>query len=168
MADLVVSDVAARLNVTPLTARRWLQAGSPGSVRCDDRGGCRIRERDLATLLDARCRMALRRKQAAEDQVRVAYGAGPAMREDRPLDHPVRTASRDRARAVLAEWGDLTAEELGALPIKDAIAAVQRRFYAEIGRPEPGGGRASRSRRRTTVVVPGGAAARLADKPVPV
>jgi hypothetical protein len=112
--------------------------------------------------------MALRRKQAAEDQVRVAYGAGPAILEALPMDHPVRTAIRERARALLVEWGDLSAEELGVLPAKDAIAAVQRRCSAEIGRPEPGGGRASRSRRRSTVVVPGGAAARLADKPVPV
>jgi hypothetical protein len=55
MADLAVSEVAARLNVTPLTARRWRQAGTPSGFRCDGRGGCRIRERDLATVLDARC-----------------------------------------------------------------------------------------------------------------
>jgi hypothetical protein len=111
--------------------------------------------------------MALRRKQAAEDQVRVAYGAVPAILEALPLDHPVRTAIRDRARALLVEWGYLSAEELGTLPIKDANAAVQRRYHAEIGRLEPGGGRASRSRRRSTVVVPRAAAALLGDKAGP-
>lgn len=56
MEDLTVLEVAARLNVTPLTVRRWLKAGSLGGLQCDDRAGCRIRERDLATFLDARCR----------------------------------------------------------------------------------------------------------------
>lgn len=111
--------------------------------------------------------MALRRKQAAADQVRIAYGAVPAILEELPLDHPVRTAIRDRARALLVEWGYLTAEELDALPVKDAIAAIQRRFHAEIGRLEPGGGRASRSRGRSTVVVPRGAASLIGDQPVP-
>lgn len=112
--------------------------------------------------------MALRRKQAAEDQVRVAYGAVPAILEELPMDHPVRTAIRDRARALLVECGYLSAEELGALPAKDAIAAVQRRYYADIGRTNPRGGRAARSGRRSTVAAPRGAVARRSDKPVPV
>lgn len=56
MEDLTVPEVAARLNVTTLTVRCWLNAGSLVGIRCDDRAGCRIRERDLAAFLDARCR----------------------------------------------------------------------------------------------------------------
>jgi excisionase family DNA binding protein len=56
MADLTVLEVAMRLHVTPLTVRRWLKAGALRGLRCDDRAGCRIHERDLTTFLDARCR----------------------------------------------------------------------------------------------------------------
>jgi excisionase family DNA binding protein len=56
MEDLTVPQVALRLNVTPLTVRRWLKAGSLRGLHCDDRVGCRIRERDLVSFLDARCR----------------------------------------------------------------------------------------------------------------
>lgn len=56
MADMTVREVAARLNVTPMTVRRWLKAGSLNGIQCDDRAGCRIRERDLTTFLDARLR----------------------------------------------------------------------------------------------------------------
>lgn len=111
--------------------------------------------------------MALRRQQAAEDQVRIAYGAVPVILEGLPIDHPVRTAIRDRARSLLVQRGYLTAEELGALPVKDAIAAVLRRFRGEIGRADPGVGRAPRSGRKSTIVAPRGAAAVLGDKPIP-
>jgi excisionase family DNA binding protein len=56
MEHLTVREVATRLNVTPLTVRRWLKAGSLSGLQCDDRAVCRIRERDLATFLDARRR----------------------------------------------------------------------------------------------------------------
>lgn len=112
--------------------------------------------------------MALRRKQAAEDQVRVAYGAVPVILAGLPIDHPVRTAIRDRARSLLVERGYLTPEELGALPVKDAIAAALRRFRGEIGRMDPGVGRAARSGRKSIVVAPRGTGAHLGDQPVPV
>jgi excisionase family DNA binding protein len=56
MEDLTVAQVAARLNVTVLTVRRWLKAGSLAGSHCDERAGCRIREGDLANFLDARRR----------------------------------------------------------------------------------------------------------------
>ena len=56
MEDLTVPEVAVRLKVTPMTVRRWLKAGSLRGLHCDDRVGCRIRERDLVSFLDARCR----------------------------------------------------------------------------------------------------------------
>ena len=56
MEDLTVADVSARLNVTQLTVRRWLKAGSLGGSECDDRARCRVSERGLATFLDARRR----------------------------------------------------------------------------------------------------------------
>ncbi len=56
MEDLTVPEVAVRLKVTPMTVRRWLKAGSLRGLHCDDRVGCRIRERDLADFLDARRR----------------------------------------------------------------------------------------------------------------
>jgi hypothetical protein len=78
----------------------------------------------------------LRRKQAAEDQVRVAYGAVPVILEALPADDPFRTAIRERARSLLVALGYLTAEELGTLPVKDAIAAALRRFRDETGRTD--------------------------------
>jgi excisionase family DNA binding protein len=56
MPDLTVAEVAVRLQVTPLTVRRWLRSGSLAGVARDDRAACRIRETDLAAFLDARCR----------------------------------------------------------------------------------------------------------------
>ena len=56
MDYLTVNEVAARLKVTSLTVRRWLQAGSLGGIALGDRAGCRIGEKDLAAFLDARRR----------------------------------------------------------------------------------------------------------------
>lgn len=56
MEELTVADVSARLNVTQLTVRRWLKAGSLHGIACDDRPRCRISERDLVNFLDARRR----------------------------------------------------------------------------------------------------------------
>jgi excisionase family DNA binding protein len=56
MDRLTVAEVATRLRVTPLTVRLWLNAGSLTGSQCHDRANCRIRERDLATFLAARCR----------------------------------------------------------------------------------------------------------------
>jgi excisionase family DNA binding protein len=53
---LTVNDVAKRLKVTPLTVRRWLNAGSLAGIQLGDRAGWRITETDLATFLDARRR----------------------------------------------------------------------------------------------------------------
>jgi hypothetical protein len=93
-------------------------------------------------------------KRAAEDQVRVAYGAVPVILGALPADHPFRTAIRDRARSFLVESGYLTAEELDTLPVKDAIAAALRRYRAEIRRTNRERGRASQSRRRPSSVAP--------------
>src|SRR4051794_9850155 len=68
--------------------------------------------------------LVLRRKQAASDQVRIAYGAVPVILEGLPADDPYRAAVRNRARSLLVERGCLTMEELGSLPVKDAIAKV--------------------------------------------
>jgi excisionase family DNA binding protein len=54
--DLTVNEVAERLNVTPLTVRRWLSAGALSGMHLGDRAGCRIPERDVQTFLDARMR----------------------------------------------------------------------------------------------------------------
>jgi excisionase family DNA binding protein len=54
--DLTVTEVAARLKVTPLTVRRWLRSGALASSNSDDRAACRIREADLAAFLDDRRR----------------------------------------------------------------------------------------------------------------
>ena len=56
MEDLTIPEVATRLSVTPLTVRRWLNAGSLSGQHCDDRASCRIRERDLARFRAARRR----------------------------------------------------------------------------------------------------------------
>jgi excisionase family DNA binding protein len=56
MDFLTVIEVAARLNVTSLTVRRWLQAGSLGGVAVGDRVTCRIGVKDLEVFLDARRR----------------------------------------------------------------------------------------------------------------
>ena len=54
--DLIVNEVAERLNVTPLTVRRWLNAGALSGIQIGDRAGCRITEGDVRTFLDARMR----------------------------------------------------------------------------------------------------------------
>lgn len=56
MPDLTVAEVAARLQVTPLTVRRWLRSGALEGISPEDRAACRIRATDLAAFLDARCR----------------------------------------------------------------------------------------------------------------
>ena len=56
MEDLTIDEVAARLKVTRLTVRRWLQAGALNGTELGDRARCRIRETDLAAFLDARRR----------------------------------------------------------------------------------------------------------------
>jgi hypothetical protein len=92
-----------------------------------------------------RMTMARRRRQTVEDQVRVAYGAVPVILKGIPIEHPVRTTIRDRARVLIVEWGYLTAEELGTLSVKDAIAAALRRLRGEIGRADRVRGGATRS-----------------------
>jgi excisionase family DNA binding protein len=54
--DLTVNEVAERLNVSPLTVRRWLNAGALSGMQLGDRAGCRITEGDVQTFLDARMR----------------------------------------------------------------------------------------------------------------
>lgn len=56
MACLTVDEFAARLNVTSLTVRRWLPAGSLGGVAVNDRVACRIGPKELEAFLDARRR----------------------------------------------------------------------------------------------------------------
>jgi excisionase family DNA binding protein len=56
LSELTVPEVAARLQVTAMTVRRWLSAGSLIGLNCENRAECRIRESDLATFLDARRR----------------------------------------------------------------------------------------------------------------
>ena len=94
----------------------------------------------------------VRHKQLIRDQVRVAYGAVPSSLEALPADDPFRVAIRDRSRSRLVAWGYLTAEELGTLPVKNAIAAALRRLRDEIGRTDQG--RAPRSGRRSAGVTP--------------
>jgi excisionase family DNA binding protein len=53
---LTVAEVAIRLQVTPLTVRRWLRSGALAGIAHHDRAACRIRETDLAAFLDARRR----------------------------------------------------------------------------------------------------------------
>ena len=80
---------------------------------------------------------AVRRKQAARDQVRVAYGELPAILEGLPADDPFRSAIRDRARSLLVELGYLTVEELNSLTVTDAIATALPRLRAEPSRAAP-------------------------------
>ena len=54
--DLTANEVAERLNVSPLTVRRWLNAGALSGIQLRDRAGCRITERDVQMFLDARMR----------------------------------------------------------------------------------------------------------------
>ena len=56
MEYLTVNEVAERLQVTPLTVRRWLKAGALSGSQLGDRAGCRITEADVRTFLDARKR----------------------------------------------------------------------------------------------------------------
>jgi excisionase family DNA binding protein len=66
MVQLTVSEVAARLNVKPLTVRLWLRAGSLVGCRCDERSACRISETDLKTFLDARRRGGVQEREAPQ------------------------------------------------------------------------------------------------------
>lgn len=81
--------------------------------------------------------LAFRRKQAARDQVRIAYGALPAILEGLPADDPFRAAIRERARSLLVAWGYLTAEDLGTFPVQTAITAALQRSRHPTGRTEP-------------------------------
>jgi excisionase family DNA binding protein len=63
---LTVNDVAKRLKVTPLTVRRWLNAGSLVGIQLGDRAGWRISETDLATFLDARRRGGVQERERME------------------------------------------------------------------------------------------------------
>ena len=56
LMELTVNEVAERLTVSPLTVRRWLNAGSLSGIQPGDRAACRITEMALATFLDARRR----------------------------------------------------------------------------------------------------------------
>jgi excisionase family DNA binding protein len=56
MTHLTINEVAERLKVTPLTVRRWLNAGSLAGRQSGDRAGWLIAETDLQTFLDARRR----------------------------------------------------------------------------------------------------------------
>jgi excisionase family DNA binding protein len=51
---LSVEDVAARLDVTEETVRRWLRSGELRGIRLSRKAGWRIREVDLQTFLDKR------------------------------------------------------------------------------------------------------------------
>jgi hypothetical protein len=75
-----------------------------------------------------------RRRQAARDQVRVAYGAVPAILEGFPEGDPVRVKIRERARAMLVDRGYLAAEEVDTLPVNDPITVVLNRLRGETSR----------------------------------
>ena len=96
--------------------------------------------------------LVFRRKQAARDQVRIAYGEVPVILEGLPANDPFRAAIRDRARSLLVEHGYLTADELGTLPVKDAITTALGRCRDEIGRTDQG--RAPRPGSRAAGVAP--------------
>jgi hypothetical protein len=74
---------------------------------------------------------ALRRRQMAQEQVRVAYGAVPAILQGFSESDPIRVQIRESARVMLVDWGYLTTEELDSLPVKDAIGAVLNRLCGE-------------------------------------
>jgi hypothetical protein len=93
--------------------------------------------------------LAHRRRQAARDQVRVAYGAVPVILEGFPESDPVRVTIRERARAVLVAQGYLTAEEVDTLPVNDAITTVLNRLRGGASRADPVRGSAPRSDRRS-------------------
>ena len=117
-------------------------------------------------MTEDRMTMARRRRQTVEDQVRIAYGAVPVILKGIPIDHPVRTTIRDRARVLIVEWGYLTAEELRTLSVKDAIVAALRRFAMRS--PARTGFEGGPSvRRRSASVVPRAAAVPLIDTRTP-
>ena len=64
MGQLTVSEVDARLHVTPLTVRLWLRAGSLAGCDCHERSACRISETDLEAFLDARRRGGVQERNA--------------------------------------------------------------------------------------------------------
>ncbi len=78
--------------------------------------------------------MAERRLRAGRDQVRVAYGAVPALLELFPESDPIRVRLRDSARDMLAAQGYLTVEEMATLPVQAAITTALKRL-----RDEPSG-----------------------------
>jgi hypothetical protein len=96
--------------------------------------------RRITVMSEDRKTLVLRRKQAARDQVRIAYGALPAILEGLPADDPFRAAIRERARSLLVAWGYLTTEELGTLTVADAITTALRSCRHEIGRTDRGRG----------------------------
>ena len=51
---LSVEDVAARLDVTEETVRRWLRSGDLRGIRLSRKAGWRIRESELQAFLDKR------------------------------------------------------------------------------------------------------------------
>ena len=93
--------------------------------------------------------LAHRRRQAARDQVRVAYGAVPVLLEGFPESDPVRVKIRERARAMLVDQGYLTAKEADTLPVNDAITAVLNRLRGKASHADLGRGSAPRSARRS-------------------
>src|SRR3954470_877310 len=106
--------------------------------------------RRITVMSEDRKTVVFRRKQAARDQVRIAYGAVPTILEGLPVDDPFRAAIRNRARSLLMELGCLTLEELGTLPVKDAITTALGRCRAETGRTDQG--RATQPRRGATAL----------------
>ena len=70
--DLTVNEVAERLKVTPLTVRRWLNAGALSGIQIGDHSGCRITEGDLQTFLDARMRGGVQERPNRTDRATLA------------------------------------------------------------------------------------------------
>jgi hypothetical protein len=108
--------------------------------------------RRITVMSEDRKTLVFRRTQAATDQVRIAYGAVPVILEVLPADDPFRVAVRNRARSLLVEQGYLTADEMGTLPVKDAITTALGRCRDEIGRMDQG--RAPRPGSRAAGVAP--------------
>src|SRR3954464_3658020 len=80
--------------------------------------------RRITVMSEDRKTLVFQRKQAARDQVRIAQGGVPAILEGLPADDPFPAAIRNRARSLLMDLGNLTADELGTLPVKDAITTA--------------------------------------------
>lgn len=54
MELMTVNEVAEKLKVTPLTVRRWINAGQLQGYHLGDRAGWRISEEDLRSFLESR------------------------------------------------------------------------------------------------------------------